>query len=195
MNTVTIIMLVLITILVIIFLLKKKVLYFTSNLPNIFFPIFLLIALISIFSFNPFLKLSDYTFEKTGILNTIKNLDQRIYEISPKNLLDKAKQKSDNLMDKVSDWLKKEEKKEENKQESSKDELKEAGILEQELYPKLVFVLAVVYKIVIVILSILGLVLCIYFSYSMESIRDNANLRKEYRRLKERVKRLEEKKF
>ncbi|MBD3299859.1 MAG: hypothetical protein GF347_00735 [Candidatus Moranbacteria bacterium] len=126
-------------------------------------------------------------------------IDQTIDKLTPEKLLENAKAETKGWIDRAASLFEDEEDEaledeETTAQDQSRqeDELKKAGLLEQELYPKLVAILGIVYRIFSLVINLGGLLISIYFAYSMQAVVENRKLIKEQQRLTQRVKKLED---
>ena len=143
---------------------------------------FLFITLISIFIPKVFTYLSDFSLKQVGVYESIQNFDKTV-------TLNFITEGAEDLKDKLLDLLTND-----NQNVTQKDTTQNnQGPLEKNLYPSIVQLIALIYRIVTILMSFAGLFGIIYLSYSTSGATDLADLRRKVSVLENKVKMLEEK--
>lgn len=143
-------------------LLQKGLVIFTK----ILFFVSIIGALVGVFTVAPFVKLAEHSLKNAGTLESLQKIDEALpvtKVISPvKDIVEKIK----NM------W---------NKNEINPNTAmpinEEVGLLEAEVYPHLVSLIAQTYRSATMLLSLLGLVLSVYMSFSVAGITELEELK------------------
>jgi hypothetical protein len=204
MNIITIITLIILIILTLVFVLKKKIIALSLYLPKILFPVFLILALTGLFWGSLYDKLADLTLKHSGTHQMLVDWDLKINALNPKNKIEEVteevKEKTTgfftNLKNAIlpgdNDQAEPSEQEQPINSSEIEAQIKEFKFLETELYPKLISLISFIYRLFIVLLSIIGMALIIYFGFSVESFVQIKDLEKEVKKLKGKMVKLEE---
>lgn len=165
------------------FYFRSKITNATAQLPRVLFPVFLVVCLTSSFWDKPFEKAAVTSLEITGITIVIEETDDYLDKLNPATYTQKATEEAKSLWDKAKDFVS-QEPQDQPKETPTKKSPKDEGFLKNSLYPKLITLLVFVYRALALVLSILGLITCIYLGYALESFN-------RVRELEKRVKELE----
>jgi len=169
-----------IALLVIAFFLKRYIqrwlIFFARALVVISF----LAALLGVFTVRPFVYLAERSLENAGTLETLKKIDAALPLVQVVTPVE-------NLVEKIKDlW---------NGKTTDNTVVVErttkTGLLEQEVYPGLVAIIASTYRGVTLGLALLGLVLSVYLNYSIVGISELEVLKKKYEQLEKKVEKLD----
>jgi len=182
MNIFTIVYLGLIAVMVVAFFLKQYIQRWLVMFARILVIISVFCALVSVFTVSPFVYLAERSLENVGTLETLQKIDIALpisQVVTPvRSLVDKIKEL----------WNGKK-----NQPVWSTEKTTTAGILEQEVYPSLVAIIAKTYKMTTMGLALLGLVLSMYLNYSIAGISEIEMLKKKYSQLERKIENLHEK--
>jgi hypothetical protein len=175
-TTFIIIVCIVIAVLSITYVLRNKIVLMMSSGLHIAFVLFISTAIISLFIPTVFNSLANYTLENMGTLTSIQDIDKSIS-------LDTVLEPTQNVIDEITSWWPWNNT-QENIQTNSNATQKTKGPLETNLYPSLVSFIENTYRIVTLLLSIIGMVVVIYASYATGNVH-------QIDRLEKRVKYLE----
>jgi len=158
-----------------IFLLRSKITWALSLLLRLAFPFLLLLALSVIFLPSIYKWIADFSLKQAGTLQSIQNFDDRLMPIleAPENLVEDL-QDLFNIGD-----------------EDQDEDTVEEGLLEEELYPQLVNTISIIFRVVVIAISIVGMVGIIYVSYSIEGVAEVERLKMKLASLEHRLADLE----
>lgn len=170
MNAPTIIILIIILIIGFVFFIRSKILRLISTTLRTSFFILIIAALIALFIPQIFNTAADLTFHVSGNYEKIQDLDKNF----PLNNLADLPQ---NIIDLITG--------------GNQIDKTETKFFEKNIYPSLVESLGFFYRILTLIISIVGLIGIIYVSYAASSVTDTENLKIRYEQLEKRVKELE----
>jgi len=136
---------------------------------------FMLLALSAIFVPSIYTSLSNFTLKQSGVQAKVREIDKNyIFNYIPES--------SEDFWDDVESLFSNE------KEESP--ELEE-GFFEVNIYPSLVNIFATIIRYTSLVISIFGIILIIYISYAMMGSGDIVKLKNEYRKLSQRIDKLE----
>lgn len=170
MNWLTTAYIVLVGVLVVVFLLKKYIQRWLALFAHGLFAVSLLGAIIGLISIRPFVYFAEKSLQQSGTLETLRKVDTVLplnEVITPvKDFWETIK----NL------WNGEEPTEQPPTQPESDDE--KVGMLEGEVYPQLVVTVAKSYRGATMALSVLGLVLSIYLSYTVAQSGEMEKLKK-----------------
>lgn len=183
MDFITTILFIIIAATAVIFLVRKKVIHIMSRGIKVLFVIFLAVGLISLFAPQIYNTLADGTLKNIGTYKTITDIDNSIS-------LDSIKDVPQNIWESIKNIFEPQDSSnQQNQKPSTSTESK--GLLEGSLYTGLVALLGFIYRVLGIALSIGGLILITYLSYSMAGATDMDDLKSRYALLEKRVAELE----
>lgn len=169
--------LLLIGILVIVFIFKHYIQRWLGLFAYGLFFLSLVGALVALVSVKPFVFLAEHSLQQAGTLETIRNIDEALpidQVITPvKDLWEKIKEMWNGTP-------------ELEKPQAQPTMGEGVGMLEAEVYPQLVMTVAKSYRTAIMGVSILGLILSIYLSYTVAQTGELERLRKRVEKLEGR---------
>ncbi|MEI6222394.1 MAG: hypothetical protein WCP97_06535 [bacterium] len=162
---------VLLVILVLIYLLYRKLFVITASVLNLLFFFFLAAALLSLFLPAVFDRGGELITEKTDIIATIRNIDGATTAVTevPQKLTDTLRSFFTPPQNNLNTTAKK------------------AGYLESTLYPKIIGLVAFLLRWFTLIVSIVFMVLIIYFRYTFAGFSDIDKLEKKVARLESQL--------
>ncbi|MBD3244653.1 MAG: hypothetical protein GF335_01535 [Candidatus Moranbacteria bacterium] len=173
---------VLILILSLIFIFRSKILKAVGILPNFFFVLFLSLSLSALFFPPLFDYLAKKSIEKAGIVELINEMDQKIEIL---NVFGSIEEKKDsaflgikNLFSFGADETTQNKDRDSLNFQTQNPKQDEAGFFMKNLYPKIFGLIRVIYRFFALLVGIAGLIVTIYFAYSVQSIRETAKLEK-----------------
>ncbi len=175
MNPILIIAVFVLLILAGLFFLKFRIVRLMHVGLQIAFPVFLILAVSALFVPQIYSSAADRSLQGLGVLVRIQELDHTIasFTNAPQNLIDQV-QKLFNT-------------------NSPSTSATNTGYVEQEFYPFLTNILALVYRGLIFVLSLLVMAAIVYLSYSTASLNEVAKLKQQYEMLSKRLALLESK--
>lgn len=174
MDIIVLAVLLVLAILLVVFIIRRKVIGAMSTLLKLAFPAFLLLALSALFVPQIYLTVADFTLTQSGTLDSIRSIDKTI---SP--LL----RFQENIFNGIGDLLSS------GQQETEQSD--QTGYLEENLYSKLIDIYGGVLRIIALIISIAGMAVVIYLSYTVESSGELYHMRNKVKELENRIKLLE----
>jgi hypothetical protein len=169
------ILLLVIGILALVFFLRKKLLVTLAGLIQLTFFTSLALALVGIFFQAPFTALAEYSLEQNGTLTTIRSIDKNL-------TLEGLKESGKSLVDTIGSWFGQ---KDANQPTSPTNNAE--GPLEKEVYPGLVSSVAGLMRGLTVVLSIVGMALAIYLSFTVSGTTEIEQLKQRITILEQRI--------
>ncbi len=166
MNILTIAFTILIVIIVLAFLLYKHLLDLNAVLVNLFFPIFTIVALLSLFVPVVFTRATEFLLDSSAFSVQLKSIDKGFNDVStvPNDIFNGIK----NFFNPSSNETKAE--------------------FKSELYPNFINFVAEVIRWMVFIFSVMMMLVLVYFKYSTASILRIRELEKKYNELAKSVK-------
>jgi hypothetical protein len=176
MNYITISILIALGVITLIYLLRRKIVVLTDLFLKFGYPILAIVLLIFLFLPNQITSLVDMGLKQTDLYISIVDFDHQLQ--SAGDLPQTAVDSFFNLIDKNGKLFP-------NRTMADKKQ-PEVGLLESKLYPVILNSCVFLIRTVVIVLSLAGLIMIVYMSFSVESIS-------EVERLKARVAHLEAK--
>jgi len=175
MDILTIIILILLLILTFLYLIKSKIIFIMSSILKLGYITFMVLALSAILTPSIYNTLSDFALKQGGVYEKIQEIDENY-------IVNYIPESTEDFWSDVESIFT-------NDQEEV-EEIEE-GFFEENIYPSLVKSLATLIRYFVLLISILGIVLIIYISYTLIGSTDIQKLKKEFRILSQRVDLLE----